>query len=256
MHTHRPRSGVRRDATSRSSAIFSSKLIGSLAGVLSLALASGCDHQARRDPAPTAQVQGQAQAAAAEAEPPAVLLGEAELTCNIDTKKNGLQKLVLHSGGGLEFDAVVSPIVDGIVRVKGPAEGGDYQFTSHLAQPAQGKLSGVGDVTLESMDTKVAVEVKRYQQAGGPGTPFTFTAADMESRGIYVEFIGKVRAQNGDRYAFRINLGAAKDGSGKVTPTTPDYNTNMMAKSVVIRAPVATTVSSVTKLQRIPAAAQ
>lgn len=213
----------------------------------------GCGHESRRDQRPQPQSQAQAQG---DVEPPAVLLGEAELTCNIDTKKNGLQKLVLRSGGGLAFDAVVSPIVDGIVHVKGPAEGGDYQFTSHLAQPGRGQLSGVGEVTVESLDTKVAVEVKRYQQAGGPGTPFSFTAADMEERGIYVEFVGKARAQNGDRYAFRINLGAAKDGSGKVTPATPDYNTHMMAKAVIIRAPVATTVSSVTKVQRIPASAQ
>lgn len=252
MHMHRPLSGVGRDAAPPRAALFSLGASGALAAVLgvTLALAPGCAPQARRDPAPTPQAQ-----AAADAELPAVLLGEAELTCNIDTKKNGLQKLVMHSGGGLEFDAVVSPIVDGIVHVKGPAEGGDYQFTSHLAQPAQGKLSGVGVVTIESMDTKVAVEVKRYQQPGGPGTPFTFTAADMQSRGIYVEFVGKARAQNGDRFAFRINLGAAQDGSGKVTPATPDYNTNMMAKSVIVRAPVATTVSSVTKLQRIPVSA-
>src|SRR5438132_660188 len=61
----------------------------------------------------------------------------------------------------------------------------------------------------------VVVEMKRYNQPGGPGTPFSFTAGDMADQGIYVEFAGKARAENGDRYAFRINLGAAKDGSGK-----------------------------------------
>jgi hypothetical protein len=180
-----------------------------------------------------------------------VLLGEAELTCNIDTRKNGQQKLVLRSGGGLEFDAVVSPIVDGTIRVKGPQQGGLYRFTSHLFEPGRGQLSGVGAVTIESLETKVSVEMQRYQQPGGPGTPFSFTATDMASRGIYVEFTGKARSESGDRYAFHINLGAAKAGSGQVTPATPDYSTNIVAKAVIIQAPVATTVSSVSHIQRI-----
>ncbi len=218
-------------------------------------LLASCSAPGRTPPpvtAPAATPPAAPPSAAAEPEPPAVFLGEAELTCNIDAKQNGLQKLVLRSGGGLEFDAVVSPIVDGIVRIKGADQGGSYRFTSQLAQPARGQLSGVGEVTIDSLDTKVSVEMKRYNQPGGPGTPFSFSAADMAERGIYVEFAGRARAASGERYAFRINLGAAKDGSGKVTPAAPDYNTKIVSKMVIIRAPVATTVSSVTRIQRLP----
>ena len=46
-------------------------------------------------------------------------------------------------------------------------------------------------------------------QMKGAGTTLTFTSADMADRGIYVEFSGRAHADNGDRYAFRVTLGAA-----------------------------------------------
>src|SRR5882672_10635027 len=70
------------------------------------------------------------------ADPPAVLTGEGELHCTIDARTNGHQRLEITSGGGLEFDAVVSPIVDGTVTTNGPDKGGAYRFMSHLAGPA------------------------------------------------------------------------------------------------------------------------
>ncbi len=177
--------------------------------------------------------------------PPSVISGEAQLNCDIDSRKNGVQKLSLTAGGGLEFDAVVSPMIDGTVELKGPEKGGLYRFTSHLAQPAHGELSGVGPVTITQMDTKVTVALDRYQQKGGPGTELSFTTPDMSRRGIYVEFAGLASADNGDKYTFRINLGSPTFGSGKVRPAGPNYHAEMMAKSVVVHAPATTVVETV-----------
>jgi hypothetical protein len=173
-----------------------------------------------------------------------VLLGEAELTCTMDSRANGAQKLVITRGGGIEFDVVVSPMVDGTVSVKGPDKGAVYRFTSHLAQPATGKLAGVGDVSIEQLEAKVAVELNRYRQPGGPGTALSFGTRDMVGRGIYVEFAGTAKAPSGEKYAFRVNLGAMKSGSGQVEPADPNFDTRLMAKSVVVVAPTTTVVES------------
>jgi hypothetical protein len=186
--------------------------------------------------------------------PPLVLMGEARLDCTIDSRTPGAQKLALTGGGGLEFDAVVSPIVDGTVQLKGPDNGGAYAFTSHLAQPARGKLSGVGAVEITELETKVKVEVQRYQQPGGPGAAFHFESRDMLAGGAYVEFAGVARAVEGNaRYGFRVNLTGAKAGSGKVQPADANDNSRMMAKTVVIEAPVVTTiVKTQTTVNRLP----
>jgi hypothetical protein len=182
--------------------------------------------------------------------PPAVLSGEGDLVCNISAKENGTQKLTLRGGSGLEFDASVSPIVDGTIQTKGPTKGGTYRFTSHLAKPAKGKLAGVGDVDIEELETKVSVEMNRYDQGGGPGTELTFSSNDMSRRGIYIEFVGKAKAQNGDKYAFRVNLGAATGGSGKVQPQDANDNSRIVAKMVIVQAPTTTVVT--TTLQKLP----
>jgi hypothetical protein len=172
--------------------------------------------------------------------PPSVLKGEADLVCDISARKNGHQKLTLRDGTGLEFDAVVSPIVDGTVTANGPAQGGLYRFTSHLAAPAKGKLASLGEVDIEELETKVAVEMSSYAQPGGLGTTLTFTARQMASQGIYVEFAGRARAATGDRYAFRVNLGAATDGSGHVQPADDNRVSHIEEKGVRIRAPTST----------------
>jgi hypothetical protein len=183
--------------------------------------------------------------------PPAVLNGNAVLHCTIDSTKNGSQKLELHSGQGLSFEVAVSPIVDGVVDTLGPNQGGAYRFTSHLAEPGTGHLSGVGPVIFEELDTKVNVELERYQQPQGAGTKLTFSSDEMKQAGIYVEFSGRARAENGDRYAFRVTLGAPGLGSGgEVVPASDADHAMMYAKVVVIEAPVTTVVSSTT-LQKL-----
>ena len=178
--------------------------------------------------------------------PPAVLSGDGELHCDISASKNGRQTLVIVNGGGLEFDAAVSPIVDGTVTTRGPDKGGLYRFTSHLAAPARGKLPGVGEVELDELETKVAVEMTRYQQPQGRGTALTFSSSDMSRRGIYVEFVGRAHAAGGQRYTFHVNLGAPSDGSGRVVPADDNERSSMMSKAVYIRAPTTTVVVTTT----------
>ena len=183
--------------------------------------------------------------------PPAVLMGDVELHCTISAKERGQQTLVARSGTALEFDAVVSPIVDGEVETRGETKGGMYRFTSHLAEPATGKLGNVGEVKLEELETRVTVDVVRYAQPRGAGTPFTFSSVDMRGGGVYVEFVGKAIARNGERYAFRVNLGAPSKGSGEVTPDGAGTRVPIQSKMVMFQAPTITVVSKVT-VQRIP----
>lgn len=184
--------------------------------------------------------------------PPAVLTGNAHLDCTISNKENGKQTLSLMSGQGLEFDVVVSPIIDGVVQAKGPEKGGSYRFTSHLAKPGKGTLSGVGPVDIDAIDTKVNVAMNRYKQPGGPGTELTFTSDDMAMRGVYVEFAGKAHASNGDKYAFKVTLGAATTGSGgTVKPATDADTSPIVSKAVMIVAPQ-TTVVTTTTIQKLP----
>ena len=184
--------------------------------------------------------------------PPAVLSGEAELQCTISSSSNGHQTLRLTSGQGLEFDAVVSPIVDGVVEAHGPEHGGSYRFTSHLVDGAKGTLSGVGAISLDTLETKVNVAMDRYKQPGGPGTELSFEAADMAARGIYVEFTGRALAENGESYAFRVTLGAPGAGSGgKVVPSSNAYRSNVVQKMVTIEAPQTTVVSTIPALATV-----
>ena len=158
--------------------------------------------------------------------PPAVLTGDAELVCNISSKENGHQKLTIVNGGGIEFDAVVSPILDGRVIQRGPQMGGAYQFTSHLAKPGQAALPGIGKFDLDELETKVAVEMKRYQQPAGRG-----------------------HAANGERFTFRVTLGAPTDGKGTVVPVNDNETSLIGNKMVEIHAPT-TTVLVTTRFER------
>jgi len=185
--------------------------------------------------------------------PPAVLNGNAKLECNISSRENGRQKLVLDSGQGIEFDVAVSPIVDGVVETYRHKGGGSYRFTSHLAAPGAGTLSGVGPVHIEKLETRVRVEMQRYDQPEGPGTELSFRSDDMATKGAYVEFRGEARADNGDRYRFRVTLGAPGPASGgRVTPESDAENANIAAKVVMIDAPETTVVSDPVSVTIVP----
>ncbi len=155
----------------------------------------------------------------------------------------------MNSGQGLEFDVSVSPIVDGVVNTKGEGKGGSYRFTSHLAKPGKGMLSGVGEVTIDELETKVNVEMDRYKQPAGAGTELTFSSEDMAKRGIYIEFSGRATAKNGEHYGFKVTLGAPAAGSGgKVMPSTAATTAPIQSKMVIVQAPQTTVVTSGSKV--------
>ena len=185
--------------------------------------------------------------------PPAVLSGGAKLECNISSRENGRQRLVLDSGQGIEFDVAVSPIVDGVVETYRRQSGGSYRFTSHLAAPGPGTLSGVGPVRIEKLETRVRVEMQRYDQPKGPGTELSFRSDDMSNKGVYVEFRGEASADNGDRYWFRVTLGAPGPASGgRVTPASDAEKAPIEAKVVTIDAPETTVVSDPVRVTIVP----
>lgn len=220
-----------------------------LASTLALAACSG---QAGESPT----TPGAAPPAAPVAQSvPVVQNGEGHLFCDISSTHNGRQSLQMVSGAGLEFEAAVSPIVDGTVQTRGPEKGGAYRFTSHLVGTGKGTLAGVGPVTVDELETKVNVEMNRYAQPGGAGTALTFSSADMAHRGIYIEFAGTAHGSNGDCYAFRITLGQpGPESGGKVTPGGPGANEPIMAKMVVVQAPTTTvvTTTTVTAVRKLP----
>jgi hypothetical protein len=213
------------------------------------ALSVGCFGCAASPSTPT-----QALAASVDpSAPPAVLSGQAKLDCSISSRENGRQRLELASGQGLEFDVAVSPIVDGIVETHPSKGSAAYQFTSHLAAPGAGALTGVGRVRIEKLETRVRVEMQRYDQPRGPGTELSFRSDDMSNKGMYVEFSGEARAENGDRYRFRVTLGAAGNGSGgRVQPASDAARAPIMSKMVLIEALQTTVVSEPVRLVVLP----
>ncbi|HET9931105.1 MAG TPA: hypothetical protein VFQ35_10475 [Polyangiaceae bacterium] len=214
--------------------------------VFSVAAALGCEPKNDVSPAALAATQN-------PSEPPLVLSGGAKLECTISSRENGRQKLVLDSGQGLEFDVAVSPIVDGIVETSVTNPSASYRFTSHLAAPGQGSLTGVGKVRIEKLETRVRVEMQRYDQPKGPGTELSFRSEDMLNKGVYVEFRGDARAENGDVYRFRVSLGAAGPGSGgRVQPASNAESAPIAAKMVMIEAPQTTVVSEPVRVSIAP----
>lgn len=165
--------------------------------------------------------------------PPIVLMGAGRLDCRISAKENGRQTLALFEGSGIGFDAEVTPILDGEVRLKKP--GMNYRFTSNLVKPVKARATGLGEVLLLEMRTAVSVDVSRYEQPGGPGTEIRFGSADMEDKGMYVEFRGVLeQASSGQRFAFRTVMGPPTDGGGAVFPETSDDVSRLVAKTVVV----------------------
>ena len=172
---------------------------------------------------------------------PRVLIGEADLICDISARANGRQRLIIRNGGGLSFDATVSPLTDGVVEQRGPNKGAVYSFTSKLATPAKGFLSGVGKVTIESLATKVSVEISRYDQKK-PGTTLTFVSGDVVNRDVYVEFSG-VAIRGKKKYEFNINMGPVQFGSGSLLPASANYKSALDQKAVMLYAKTTTVVA-------------
>ena len=100
--------------------------------------------------------------------PPLVFNSMARLDCSISSTANGKQVLTTVSGQGFTFDTPMLPILDGKVTVKEP--GMKYKFTAFPVNPVAARFSGLGEGTITEMMAEVEVDVKQFQQPGGPGT--------------------------------------------------------------------------------------
>ena len=165
--------------------------------------------------------------------PPLVFTSKAWLDCSISSTENGRQAMNTVAGQGFSFDTPMLPIKDGKVKLQKP--GMFYRFDAFPPRAIPARFTGLGQGTITAMKAEVEVDVKRFQQPGGPGTTIRFSAADISSDSAYVEFTGLfVRKSDGKRFPFRVLFGSVPDGGGNVTPTNAQPQSNIMAKTVVL----------------------
>ncbi|MHB8653114.1 MAG: hypothetical protein ACYDA9_04455 [Terriglobia bacterium] len=165
--------------------------------------------------------------------PPLVFTSKATLDCSISSKSNGRQVMKTVAGAGFTFDAPMLPIKDGIVEVKNP--GMMYKFTAFPTSRVKAHFAGLGDGTITEMQVEVEVDVKRFSQAGGPGTRITFSAADITADAAYVEYTGVfVRASDGKLFPFRVVFNSVTDGRGSVVPLGPGPKVPLYSKMVAL----------------------
>lgn len=165
--------------------------------------------------------------------PPLVFTSRATLNCSISANANGRQILKTVSGSGFDFDATMLPIKGGLVQVKTP--GMMYKFEAFPSTAVNAHFGGIGDGKITELKAEVEVDVKRFQQIGGPGTNITFNASDINSNGAYVELTGLfVRQTDHKRFPFRVIFGEVTEGGGNVLPATPEATAPLLTKAVVL----------------------
>lgn len=168
--------------------------------------------------------------------PPLVFSSRAWLDCSISSTANGRQILRTVSGQGFTFDAPMRPIKGGLVKLKAP--GMLYKFDAFPTGVVPARFSGLGAGVLTEMKTEVEVDVKRYEQPGGPGTNIRFRAPDINGDAAYVEFTGVfVRTGDRKRFPFRVLFGSVPTGGGNVTPGSSRPEAPLMSKSVRLGTP-------------------
>ena len=168
--------------------------------------------------------------------PPLVFTSKAWLDCSISSTENGRQAMRTTSGQGFTFDATMLPIKNGKVKVKEP--GMLYKFDAFPTAKLPARFNGLGEGTIIEMKAEVEVDVKRFQQPGGPGTNIRFNASDINADAAYVEFTGVfVRSIDNKRFPFRVLFGSVTDGSGNVTPGSKEREAPLMQKRVVLGSP-------------------
>jgi len=168
--------------------------------------------------------------------PPLVFQSTAWLDCTISSTKNGNQTMRTLSGQGFSFMSPFRPLKDSLVKLKG--KGMMYKFNSFPTGPIAARFSTLGAGTITEMKAEIEVDVKRFTQAGGPGTNIKFSAANMSADAAYVEFTGVfVRTSDKKRFPFRVVFGSVAEGGGNVLPATARPETKIMAKSVQLGSP-------------------
>lgn len=168
--------------------------------------------------------------------PPLVFTSKAWLDCSISSTANGRQIMRTLSGQGFTFDTAMLPIKDGRVQVKKP--GMLYKFDAFPTAAVPAKFNGLGEGRITEMKAEVEVDVKRFQQPGGPGTNIRFQASDINPDAAYVEFTGVwVRQRDDKPFPFRVLFGSVTQGGGNVTPGGPGRDTRLMSKAVQLGSP-------------------
>jgi hypothetical protein len=168
--------------------------------------------------------------------PPLVFTSKATLDCSISSTANGRQIMRTVSGSGFTFDAPMLPIKDGIVNIKDP--GMMYKFTAFPTSALKANFSGLGDGMITEMQVEVEVDVKRFDQPGGPGTTIHFNAADITADAAYVEYTG-VFVRNSDKklFPFRVVFNSVTEGRGTVVPGPGAPVVPLMSKMVALGTP-------------------
>ena len=165
--------------------------------------------------------------------PPLIFTSKAWLDCSISSSRNGRQFLQTTQGQGFTFDMTMLPIRKGEVQLKSP--GMLYKFDAYPDKATAARFTGIGAGTITAMKAEVEVDVKRFKQAGGPGTEIRFTAADLNPDSAYVEFTGLfVRTRDKKRFPFRVVFGSAPAGGGSVTPGSSQPKAPLVSKSVMV----------------------
>jgi len=164
--------------------------------------------------------------------PPLVFNSMAWLDCSISSTANGRQVMTTTSGQGFTFEATMLPIKKSSLKLTNQ-KGMLYKFDSFPTAAVKARFNGLGEGTIVEMKAEVEVAVSRFSQAGGPGTPIHFTAADIAPDSAYVEFTGVfVRASDNKPFPFRVLFGRVEEGSGTIVPKTAAPDTTLLSKAV------------------------
>jgi hypothetical protein len=170
--------------------------------------------------------------------PPLMFTSQATLDCTISSTSPGAQTLTTVSGQGFTFSTPMLPLEESEVKLIG--QGMMYRFNAFPSKAFDAKFTGLGEGSVTRMKAEIEVDVKQFQQPGGPGTAITFNAQDIDSDAAYVEFTGLwVRKKDQKKFPFRILFSRVTSGSGKVVPKTRDATTQVYSKMVSLGTPPA-----------------
>ena len=170
--------------------------------------------------------------------PPLVFTSQATLDCAISSTSPGLQTLTTVSGQGFSFSTPMLPLEESEVKLIG--QGMMYRFNAFPAKVFAAKFTGLGEGNVTRMKAEIEVDVKRFQQPGGPGTAISFNAEDINADAAYVEFTGLwVRTKDEKRFPFRVLFSRITAGNGHVVPETAAPSTHVVSKMVSLGTPPA-----------------
>lgn len=202
--------------------------------VVALGVCACTRHDQVKEPAEPAPAQWHAE----RRYPPLVFSSKATLDCSISATAEGRQIMSTQSGQGFTFSVAMRPISESQVKLQG--RGMMYKFNAFPTSAFPARFSGLGDGVVTAMKAEIEVQVDRFTQPGGPGTPISFNASDISADAAYVEFTGIwVRTKDKKRFPFRVLFSSVNDGKGSVVPRTRAPETSIASKVVMLGSPPA-----------------